>query len=298
MDVQPEVMDLESGRRVGVYHGGNREARRTVVYAHIAPGSGAFDPDPAETARRDVHLIALDRPGYGASEAMPPEAWATVASAAEDIAEILRGLDIGTVGVAGWSAGGRVALALAASHPDLVDRVAVIGTPAPDEAVPWMADEERAGIAAMRGMPLDQARSVLRGQMSQAFPNGVTEEVWSMMLAASAADAAELQDPAASARLGGMMRQAFTQGLDGMVDDVLGYTLQPWGFEPDDVDAPTLLLYGGSDPVAGSAHGRWWQQHLPHARLEMAPGAGHLLVVPQWGRVLSHLAPGTLTDTR
>jgi hypothetical protein len=33
------------------------------------------------------------------------------------------------------------------------------------------------------------------------------------------------------------------------------------------------------------------QRRLPDARLEMAPGAGHLVVIPRWVRLLSHLAP-------
>jgi pimeloyl-ACP methyl ester carboxylesterase len=53
------------------------------------------------------------------------------------------------------------------------------------------------------------------------------------------------------------------------------------------------LLYGSVDPVAGSRHGAWWQKRLPNARLEVVPGAGHLLILPMWARTLSHLAPGS-----
>ncbi len=65
---------------------------------------------------------------------------------------------------------------------------------------------------------------------------------------------------------------------------------------PDDLDldavaAKTLLLFGSADPAAGSRHGRAWQKRLPNARLEMVPGGGRDLLVPMWGRVLSHLAP-------
>jgi pimeloyl-ACP methyl ester carboxylesterase len=67
--------------------------------------------------------------------------------------------------------------------------------------------------------------------------------------------------------------------------------LQPWGFEPEAVRAETLLLYGTGDPVANPRHGRWWQSRLPSAQLEVVVGAGHLLIVPTWARVLSHLAP-------
>ena len=57
--------------------------------------------------------------------------------------------------------------------------------------------------------------------------------------------------------------------------------------------AKTLLLYGSKDPLAAPRHGRWWQERLPNARLEVVPGEGHLLVAPAWRRVLSHVAPGS-----
>jgi pimeloyl-ACP methyl ester carboxylesterase len=88
-----------------------------------------------------------------------------------------------------------------------------------------------------------------------------------------------------------MLRAAFVQGTRGLAADIAGYCLQPWGFEPEEVRAKTLLLYGSRDLLADPRHGRWWQSRLPDARLEVVPEAGHLLVVPKWARVLSHLVP-------
>ena len=64
-----------------------------------------------------------------------------------------------------------------------------------------------------------------------------------------------------------------------------------WEFELSEVTAKTLLLFGAKDPATGSKHGRWWQQRLPDARLEMNPQGGGDLLGPMWKRVLSHLAP-------
>lgn len=58
-----------------------------------------------------------------------------------------------------------------------------------------------------------------------------------------------------------------------------------------EVTAKTLLLFGAKDLATGSKHGRWWQQRLPDARLEMNPQGGGDLLGPMWKRVLSHLAP-------
>ncbi len=60
----------------------------------------------------------------------------------------------------------------------------------------------------------------------------------------------------------------------------------------DSVTVKTLLLFGSADPRTGSRHGRTWQKRLPNARLEMVPNGDHDLLVPMWGRILSHLVPG------
>jgi hypothetical protein len=46
---------LRSGRRVAVHR--LSEGSRTIVLCHAAPGSGNLDPDPDETAGRDVTLV-------------------------------------------------------------------------------------------------------------------------------------------------------------------------------------------------------------------------------------------------
>lgn len=262
-----------------------------VLLAHAAPGSGCFDPDPAATAAAGVRLIALDRPGYGDSDPVA-DGFTTVVLLADDAAAVLDELlPAGhTAGVAGWSAGGRVALALAARRPDLVRRVAVIGTPAPDEQVPWYG-ENRAYTDALRGVPAAEAQAAMT-------------EVFAPMLAATTGDArfALLTDPDVDAavlagagvaeRLRVMLDGAFARGAAGMVADVAGYTLAPWGFEPSAVRAEVLLGYGERDEPVGPAHGQWWQEALPHARLEVVGGVGHLVVVPFWGRALAHLTAG------
>jgi pimeloyl-ACP methyl ester carboxylesterase len=194
------------GRTICFHTTGRSDADRCDVFLHPAPGSGEFDPDPEQTARRDVLLIGVDRPGYGGSDPYRSGESPTIAAAADDIATVLGHLGIATAGVAGWSTGGWIALALAARRPDLVDRLVLLGTPAPDDETPL-------------------------------------------------------------------------------------------GFEPADVHAKTLLLYGNADPLVRPAHAGWWKNRLTDSRIEMMPGAGPVFVVPGWTRVLSHLTPGRSATT-
>ena len=284
---------LPDGRSVEVHQlAVADDTARTIVFCHAAPGAGTFDPAPEETATRSVGLIAVDRPGYGGSDALQPHEWLSVDRAADDMAAVLRDRGIERAGVAGWSAGGRVALALAARHPELVDRVAVVATPAPDEVVSWIPPQQRDALEALRGMPAAEVHAALSEQMAGLVPADPAAPDALSLIGGGPADQQVSSQADVRDRLVTMFREAFAQGATGMVADIAGYCLRPWGFEPDEVRQKALLVYGARDPIAGSKHGRWWQHELPNARLEMVPDAGHLVIVPMWKRVLSFLAPG------
>lgn len=258
-----------------------------VLLSHAAPGSGAFDPDPAATSAAGIRLIAPDRPGYGGSD--PVAGLGTVDLAADDAAAVLDHVLSagGTAGLAGWSAGGRVALAVAARRPELAGRVAVIGTPAPDEEVPWYG-EFGAMIDQLRGLPEPDARAALDGAFGQMLEH-TTGDARLAHVMDPEADAVPLAAPGVTDRLRAMLDAALRQGGAGMAADVGGYTLAPWGFDPADVRAEVLLGYGAADAAVGPDHGRWWAEALPTARLEVLPDVGHLLVVPFWEHALAHL---------
>jgi pimeloyl-ACP methyl ester carboxylesterase len=281
---------LPDGRRVGVSTlARGTEGGRTVVLCHGAPGSADFDPDPAETERRGVTLLAIDRPGYGASDGVSGDSLAGVGSAADDLAHVLDARGVRSAGVVGWSAGGRVALALAARRPDLVDGVVVIGTPAPHEAVPWIPEEHVQAMAALRDLPPETVHAILAEQFAPMIPVDANAPEALGLLEAGPHDEAALALPGARTRLARMLRSAFAQGGVGLAQDVAGFMLRPWGFECAQVRARTLLLYGALDPVAGAAHAQWWERNLSDAHVEMVEGAGHLLIVSAWRRVLDHL---------
>jgi len=305
--VADRLVTLRDGRRLGLTAFGDPVAERIVVLCHPAPGSGGFDPDPEVTSSWGVHMVSVDRPGYGASTPYADERRPTIGGWADDLAEYLEFVveqaresghtPLHKVGVVGWSAGGRVALALAARHPGLVDRVAVVATPAPDAAVRWIPPELEQVNRELLATPVADAKQRLRTMLAAQVPDGVPGVE---LLAQGEADLALLDRPGLRGRLQRMLEHAYDQGTVGLADDLLSSIGDDWGFDLDQVRAPTLLVYGAKDPVVTSAHGRWYRKHLRNAaaHLTVVPRAGHLAIAPAWERVLAHVDPqhGTRSD--
>jgi pimeloyl-ACP methyl ester carboxylesterase len=282
------TLALPDGRKLAVRDAGD-PGGPVVVLCHAAPGSRLLDPDPVATAAAGVRLVTLDRPGYGGSSPLADGAVPTVPDFADDVVAVLDGLGVDRpVALVGWSAGGRVALAAAARHPGRVGRVAIVGTPAPHEDVPWIPDEHVAMAEQLKADP-GGATATLAGMLAplaDAPPAAAVDAVGS-----SPADRAALAaDPDRQDRLQHMLREAFAQGAVGLAADIVSYTVADWGFDPAAVRAPVLAVYGGDDTAVPPEHGRWYADRVPDSALRCVAGAGHLVVLTHWGEILDALA--------
>jgi pimeloyl-ACP methyl ester carboxylesterase len=272
---------LADGRAMAVDSRG-AEPGQPVVFLHAAPGSRRFDPDPEVTVAEHVRLVTIDRPGYGRSSPVPVGTMPTVASIADDVAAAIHSVVGGPVPFVGWSAGGRIALGVAARHPDLVSRVVLVGTPAPDDIVPWVPDEYRPMLAVLRRDP-DHAVGLLAEALA---PMAADIHAAVASIAAGPADEAIAASPARRARLEQMLAEAFRQGTIGTAIDIVADQVAPWGFEAADVQAPVTAVYGSADVIVTPAHGEYWARAVPTGELLIAEGSGHLLPMRQWEWVL------------
>jgi pimeloyl-ACP methyl ester carboxylesterase len=286
--VPTRVLTLADGREMAVDITGPQDGP-TVVFLHAAPGSRRFDPDPAVTAASGVRLVTVDRPGYGRSSPRPADVVTTVAAIASDLVATMELLGIDRAPVIGWSAGGRVAAAIAAHRPELVTRLVLVGTPAPDDQVPWVPDEYRRIAAELRRDPASAVASL----SESLAPMAEDPEAAIGSLAVGAADEAVVADPARRARLVDMLGEGLRNGVTGVATDIVADQVVPWGFDVEDVSVPTIAFYGDDDVIVSPDHGRWYAETVADGELRVVPGAGHLVVMTAWRDILdAAMLPG------
>jgi pimeloyl-ACP methyl ester carboxylesterase len=228
------------------------------------PNTGA-PPEPLFDVANSLRIrwIGYDRPSYRGSS---PHRGATVASAAADAAQVADHLQIGRFAVLGSSGGGPRALACAALLPDRVPAAVTISSPAP-----WPA----AGLdyfAGMSGGPTRELRAAAQGrsELEQVLAENEFDPESFI-----AADYAALDG--SWSWFGGIVQAATVNGPDGMIEDDLG-TMSPWGFDPEVIMAPALIMHGTDDRMVPSSHAEWLAAHCPGAELRLVPGAGHVSV--------------------
>lgn len=188
-----------------------------------------------------LDAIALDLPGFGATP-QPPEPWGSAAYA-EAVAPVL-GEVADTVLVAGHSFGGRVAIQLAAHHPQAVGALVLTGVPNL-----WpLPDRSRSGPRLSyrivrwlhrRGLVSDERMERLRQEHGSADYRAAS----------------------------GVMRDVLVTVVNERYDDVLRA-----------LSCPIELVWGPADTAAPIAAARAVADHLDAARLTVVDGEGHFLL--------------------
>lgn len=207
----------------------------------------------------DLPLVAIDLPGHGHSDwRAEHDYWPP--SLAEDVAVAISQLAPRAELVIGMSLGGLTALCLAAAHPELVRRLAVIDvTPGTDHAkaepiVNFVSGPETFASfdeileRTIRFNPGRSRASLRRGVIHNAKPLPDGRWTWRY-------------DRMRDWRLG--------SGTPGAPD------FKALWAQVDAVRAPLLLVRGGRSGVVGDEDVAELQRRQPRVRIEVVAGAGH-----------------------
>lgn len=267
-------LDLADGRILHVYDTGADGV--PVVWHHGTPNTGE-PPEPLFDAadRLGLRWVSYDRPNYGPSTPVPGR---DLASAAADTTMVADALGLGRFAVMGHSGGSNHALACAALLTDRVLACVCVAALAPygAEGLDWFAGMADGGVADLTAAAAGRTALEQHLDRSDFDPEQFT-----------AADHAAISGD--WAWLGGVAGKAVQGGTGGMVDDDLAY-VAPWGYAPEQVVAPVLLVHGEQDRMVPSSHGRWLAARVPGAELWLRPDDGHISVLHSAEDALAWLA--------
>lgn len=287
----PRTVPLPDGRTLAVDDVGD-PAGRPLVYLHGTPDCRlARHPDDTLAAAAGLRLLAVDRPGLGASDLDPT---GTLGSFATDLGHALDALDLGEVAVLGWSAGGLFALAAAASLADRVVAVHLVGTVPPVEA--YADPDVVAALGPSRRAFADLAGEVDRFELAEEMapyllpdPLDPATALDHVLEGAGQRGREELAAVEGGAeRLAASLVACVAGGRGGLVRELV-LQLEP-GLDLAAVRAPVRSIHGSDDPVSPPAVGRWLAARLPTAAVAVVPGAGHHLLLPRWSELLEAVA--------
>src|SRR5258706_3913386 len=204
---------------------------------------------PALSKARKVIAVDLQAHGRTADIDRP----LSLEAMADDIAALLKHLEIPRADVMGYSMGGGVALRTAIQHPDVVRKLVLVSTAFKKDG--WYP-EIRAGMAQMGP---GAAEPMKQTPMYQLYARVAPRPAdWPVLLT----------------KLGEMMRKDYD-----------------WSRDVAAIKAPTLLVFGDADAVTpahavqffeflvgGQKDGSWYGSGISNARLAILPGLTHYTI--------------------
>lgn len=209
-------------------------------------------------------LIAFDMPGTGSS---PPAARPLrVRGLAALTARLLDQIGIDRIDVLGYSFGGSVAQELARRAPARVRRLVLCSTSSGVGSLPPNP------LAALLMLTPARYQSVSSAKLILPVIAGGRTRRDAGVLQATLAD--RLANPP-TAR--GYLHQLYA---------ISGWTSSPWLRR---LRQRTLILHGDDDPLVPVANARHMARTMPHARLLVVNGGGHLLLLDEPGAVTDEL---------
>jgi pimeloyl-ACP methyl ester carboxylesterase len=275
IDWTPHVRDATVlGRRLRYVDYGDGPP---LLLVHGLGGCWQWWLENIEALGVDNRVIAVDLPGFGASEPLPPPG--EMATHAEALVALLDALGVEQVVLCAHSMGGLIALRLAADHTARLRGLVLVC------AGGILLDARRLALvtSAFRASYALLARpGVLR-----AF--ALRPRLRRLLFGAALGDPGALA-PELAARIVPML------AAPGFMDALRSGVRVANDVRAEEIDVPALLIWGDLDPILPVAGARELAERMPNARLEVMAGTGHGPMLERPGE-FSELVRGHARDS-
>ncbi|MGE3267649.1 MAG: alpha/beta fold hydrolase [Chloroflexota bacterium] len=271
---------LADGRRLGWAQWGPADGTPVLFFGGAATSrSLGFGADALD--RLGVRLLAVDRPGLGASD---PDPARTLSTWPQDIAQLVADLELAETRIVGFSQGAPFALACAAAG--IVQAVAIVSGQ-DDLTQPSFTDHLDPHLGGL----LQAIAADPTGVEATFVSTANAEMLWQLITAySSGIDLAVYTSDNFQPAFRRALAEGFAQGAAGYVRDLV-LTMQPWPFTVEEIAVPVDLWYGAHD--ASTVHspdfGETLARRLPNARRWLLPDAGGSLLWTHAEEILTSL---------
>jgi pimeloyl-ACP methyl ester carboxylesterase len=248
------------GHEVAVWQGGSGPA---LVLIHGMAGSAETWQPIIDRLTENYTVIAPDLPGHGLSD--KPRGDYSLGAYASFVRDLMNHFDCPRATIVGQSLGGGIAMQFAYQHPEFCERLVLVSSGGLGEEVSWMlrllATPGVEYVLPVAFMPwigdgIKQVTPVL--SKIGLRPSAQLEEIW------RAYDS--LADPET--------RSAFVHTIKAVID-TRGQRVSAADRLYLAEDVPTLIVWGGRDPIIPVSHGHSAHELIPRSRLEIFDKSGH-----------------------
>jgi 2-succinyl-6-hydroxy-2,4-cyclohexadiene-1-carboxylate synthase len=234
-----------------------------LVLLHGFTGSAASWDGHMDAFANRYRVAAVDLIGHGQSDAPADPGRYTIAHEIEDVIGVLDHLAMGRVALAGYSMGGRVALATAIAAPDRCSALIL------ESASPGIADPE--GRVVREAQDNEMATSIIREGIEPFVGRWERQPIF--------ASQAALPDSVRA----GLRAQRLRNNPVGLANSLRGMgqgAQLPMHAFLGEIRVPTLLIAGALDEKYRMIATQM-QAIMPGAVLEIVDGAGHAVHLEQ-----------------
>jgi len=248
------------GKRVAYRRAG---AGPTILLIHGITNSGRSWEPAMRLLARDFDVIAPDLPGHGDSDRQRGDH--SLGGHACVMRDLLHVLEVERATVVGHSLGGGIAMQFSYQFPEMVERLALVGSGGLGREVSPLIRGAALPFAE-QVLPLLTARPLIEAGTAVASLLG-------RIGLEPGADLAEISRGVAS--LGDAERRAAFVRTVRSVISPLGQRVTASDRLYLAAQTPVLIVWGDRDPIIPVEHGLAAHAELPNSRLEVFEGAGH-----------------------